>query len=316
MRTVVLTGQAPVQILDLAGPLEVFASAPGYRIVIGAHGGEHLLQTSRGFALTNAVPLEEVSGPIDTLVVVGGPGSETGEYDRTLIAWLVEASKRSRRIASVCTGTFLLAAAGLLNGKKAVTHWNACDRLARDFPNVSVQCDPIFMRDGNVYTSAGISSGIDLALALIEEDHGHQVALNVARRLVMFLVRPGGQSQFSHMLSRQAIASQPLRELHVWMLEHLQEDLTVERLAERMNVSTRHFTRIFLRETGMNPGEFVDRMRVEAAQQQIDASSTSLKEIAQACGFRDTNSMRRGFLRILGVTPSDYIDRFKRRDHS
>lgn len=316
MRTVVFTGQVPVQILDLAGPLEVFASAPGYRIIVGTYGGENVLQTSRGFGLTNAVPLDEVSGPIDTLVVVGGPGSETGDYDPTLVAWIVEVSKRSRRIASVCTGTFLLAAAGLLNGKKAVTHWNHYDQLVRDFPAISVQRDPIFLRDGSVYTSAGISAGIDLALALVEEDHGHQVALNVARKLVMFLVRPGGQSQFSHMLSRQAIFSQPLRELHVWMLEHLQEDLTVERLAERMNVSTRHFTRMFLRETGMNPGEFVDRMRVEAAQQLIDASSTSLKEVAHACGYRDTNSMRRGFLRILGVTPSDYIERFRRPEHS
>jgi len=205
-----------------------------------------------------------------------------------------------------------LAAAGLLDGKRAVTHWDFCDRLAREFPKVEVCPDPIFLRDGSTYTSAGITAGIDLTLALVEEDHGHQAALRVARQLVMFLVRPGGQAQYSHMLSRQAVTSEPLRELQVWMLEHLKEDLTVEHLADRIGMSARHFSRVCQRETNMNPGQFVDRMRVEAAQQMIDSSSMGLKEIADACGFRSADSMRRTFLRVIGITAGAYTERFKR----
>jgi transcriptional regulator GlxA family with amidase domain len=312
MRRVVITGPPPVQVLDVTGPLEVFCSASDYAVLLGANDGSTLLQTSRGFALTGAIPLTELSGPIDTLLIAGGPGAESGVYEDKYLNWIADAAKRSRRVASICTGAFLLAAAGLLDGKQAVTHWDFCDRLAREFPSVLVRPDPIYLRDGSIYTSAGITAGIDLALALVEEDHGHKVALEVARRLVMFLVRPGGQAQYSHMLSRQAVTSQPLRELQVWMLENLREDLSVERLADRIGMSARHFTRVCLRETSMNPGQFVDRMRVEAAQQMIDSSSMGLKEIADACGFLSADSMRRTFLRVIGVTPSEYTNRFTR----
>jgi len=244
-------------------------------------------------------------------MIAGGPGSESGVYDEKFVAWIAEAGKRARRVASICTGAFLLAAAGLLDGKEAVTHWNFCDRLAKEFPKVTVRPDPIFLRDGSVYTSAGITAGIDLSLAMVEEDYGHHAALAVARYLVMFLVRPGGQSQYSHMLSRQAVTSKPLRELQVWMLEHLRDDLTVEKLADRIGMSARHFTRVCLKETKMNPGQFVDRMRVEAAQQMIDSTAMGLKEIADACGFHSADSMRRAFLRILGVTAGDYAARFR-----
>jgi transcriptional regulator GlxA family with amidase domain len=312
MRKIVITGPPPVQVLDVTGPLEVFAGTPGYEIVLGTPDGSNLLHTSRGFALTNAVPLAEISGKIDTLLIAGGPGAECGLYDPGYLAWIADAATRSRRVASICTGAFLLAAAGLLDGRQAVTHWNFCDRLAREFPAVNVRPDPIFLRDGSIYTSAGITAGIDLSLALVEEDHGHKAALTVARQLVMFLVRPGGQSQYSHMLARQAITSQPLRELQVWMIEHLRDDLTIDRLAERMGLSPRHFTRVCLRETRMNPGQFVDRMRVEAAQQMIDSSAMGLKEIADASGFQTADSMRRTFLRVLGITPAEYTKRFKR----
>jgi transcriptional regulator GlxA family with amidase domain len=173
-----------------------------------------------------------------------------------------------------------------------------------------VRPEPIYLRDGSIYTSAGITAGIDLSLALVEEDHGHETALETARFLVMFLVRPDGQAQYSHMLSHQAITSQPLRELQVWMLQHLREDLTVKSLAERIGMS-RHFTRVCLRETGMNPGRFVDRMRIEAAQQIIDSSSRGLKEIADSCGFKSADAMRRTFLRVLGVTAAEYTSRFE-----
>jgi transcriptional regulator GlxA family with amidase domain len=193
-----------------------------------------------------------------------------------------------------------------------VTHWQYCDRLANEFPRTTVQPEPIFLKDGSIYTSAGISAGIDLALALVEEDHGHTTALNIARFLVMFLVRPGGQAQFSHMLAHQAGTSKPLRELQIWMMENLREDLTVEKLAERLGMSARHFTRVCLKEAKMNPGQFVDRMRVEAARQMIDSSNLGLKEIADASGFHTADAMRRTFLRVLGVTAGDYLHRFKR----
>jgi transcriptional regulator GlxA family with amidase domain len=312
MRRVVITGPPPVQILDVAGPLEVFANASGYAVEIATPNGDNQLTTNRGFSLTNAISLRDLSGPIDTLIISGGPGAESGEYDSSFLEWVRIAAAQSRRVASICTGAFVLAAAGLLDGKRAVTHWDFCDRLAREFPNVEVCPDPIYLRDGSTYTSAGITAGIDLSLALVEEDHGHQAALKVARQLVMFLVRPGGQAQYSHMLSRQAVASEPLRELQVWMLEHLKEDLTVEKLAERIGMSARHFSRVCLRETKMNPGQFVDRMRVEAAQQMIDSSSMGLKEIADTCGFRSADSMRRTFLRVIGITAGEYTERFKR----
>jgi transcriptional regulator GlxA family with amidase domain len=311
-RKIVIAGPPPVQVLDVTGPLEVFSNADGYDVTVGTPGPERTLETNRRFALTDAAPVTEIGGPIDTLVVAGGPGAETGIYDPFFVAWIREAAKRSRRVASICTGAFLLGAAGLLDGKQVVTHWRFCDRLAKEFPRAIVRPDPIFMKDGAVYTSAGITAGIDLALALVEEDHGREVALNIARFLVMFLVRPGGQAQFSHMLSRQAVTSKPLRELQVWMLENLREDLTVEKLAERVGMSPRHFTRVCLRDTNMNPGQFVDRLRVEAAQQMIDSSNMGLKEIADACGFRTADAMRRTFLRVIGITAGEYMDRFRR----
>ena len=298
----------------MTGPLEVFSNIPDYQVEIVADDDSAQLQTNRGISLGGALPRGSVSGPIDTLVVAGGPGAESGEYNEAYLRWVAHAARRSRRIASICTGAFILAAAGLLDGKRAVTHWNFCDRLAREFPKVNVLPDPIFLRDGAIYTSAGVTAGIDLSLALVEEDHGHQAALAVARQLVMFLVRPGGQAQYSHMLSRQATTYEPLRELQVYMLENLRADLSVEALADKIKMSPRHFSRVCLREMKMNPGQFVDRLRVEAAQQMIDSSSMGLKEIADACGFGSADSMRRTFQRVMGVTAGEYTQRFKRAD--
>lgn len=312
MRRIVLTGAPPVRVLDIAGPLEVFASLSDYRIDIATPEDSHTLRTSQGFPMGGAIPLPDVSEPMDTLLVVGGPGSESGVYDPGFVRWIAEAAKRVRRIGSVCTGAFLLAAAGILDGKQAVTHWAFCDRLAREFPLVNVAPDPIFLRDGHTYTSAGITAGIDLSLALVEEDHGHKAALEIARTLVMFLVRSGGQSQFSNVLSRQSGASQPLRELQVWILDHLRERLTVERLAEQIGMSARHFTRICQQQLGMGPGAYVERLRVEGARELIESSALGLKEVADACGFQSADSMRRVFLRTLGVTAGEYAKRFKR----
>jgi transcriptional regulator GlxA family with amidase domain len=312
MRRMVISGPAPVQVLDVTGPLEVFSNVSDYQITLVASDDSDQLQTNRGIRLAGAVSPDGITGPIDTLIVAGGPGAESGEYDTAYLRWISDTASRSRRIASICTGAFILAAAGLLDGKRAVTHWSFCDRLAREFPKVNVQPNPIFLRDCAIYTSAGITAGIDLSLALVEEDHGHQVALAVARQLVMFLVRPGGQAQYSHMLSRQATTSEPLRELQVYMLENLRANLSVEALADRMGMSPRHFSRVCLREMKMNPGQFVDRLRVEAAQQLIDSSSMGLKEIADACGFGSADSMRRTFQRVMGITAGEYLERFKR----
>jgi transcriptional regulator GlxA family with amidase domain len=316
MRRIVITGPPPVEILDVTGPVEVFSSVPGYEVLVVTTDGSTELKTNRSVHLGGAVPHSRVSGPIDTLVVVGGPGAERGEYDDMYLRWVSDAAHRSRRVASVCTGAFILGAAGVLDGRRAVTHWRFCDRLAREFPKVKVLPNPIFLRDGQIYTSAGITSGIDLSLALIEEDHGHQAALAVARQLVMFLVRPGGQAQYSDMLSRQATTFEPLRELQVYMLENVRGNLSVEALAERIGMSARHFSRVCVRELKMNPGQLVERLRVEAAQQMIDSSSKGLKEIADACGFGTADSMRRAFQRVLGVTAAEYVDRFKRTQPS
>src|SRR6266851_6524369 len=216
MRKVVIIGPPPVQVLDVTGPLEVFSNAPDYEIQLANPGLERTLQTNRGVVLAHTTPIADVHGPIDTLVIAGGPGAESDSYDPNSIAWIAKVARQSRRVASICTA-FFLAEAGLLNGRQAVTHWNLCDRLAKEYPKVVVRPEPIHLRDGSIYTSAGITAGIDLALALVEEDHGHETALKIARFLVMFLVRPGGQAQYSHMLSHQAIISQPLRELQVWM---------------------------------------------------------------------------------------------------
>lgn len=311
MRKVVIVGPPPVQVLDVTGPLEVFSSAPGYEVQLATPEDGESLRTNRSLTLGGAIPIAEIDGTIDTLVIAGGPGAESGRYDPGFVRWIAERARKARRVASICTGAFLLGEAGLLDGKQVVTHWRFCDQLARDYPRARVRPDPIYLKDGAIYTSAGITAGIDLSLALVEEDHGHQIALNIARQLVMFLVRPGGQAQYSHMLSRQAIASRPLRELQVWMLEHLRDNLSVEALADRIGMSPRHFARVCQRETGMTPGHFVDRMRVEAAQQMIDSSTLGLKQIADACGFASADAMRRSFLRILGVSAGDYASRFR-----
>lgn len=312
MRSVVISGPAPVQVLDVTGPLEVFSSLPDYQVSVVASEGSATLETERGISLAGAVPQASLHGPIDTLILAGGRGAESGLYTPAYLSWVQSAAARARRIASICTGAFVLAAAGLLEGKRAVTHWRFCDRLARDFPAVMVTPDPIFLRDGNIYTSAGITAGIDLSLALVEEDHGHQAALAVARQLVMFLVRPGEQAQYSHMLSRQAQTSAPLRDLQVYMRENITADLSVEALADRVGLSPRHFSRLCLREMKMNPGQFVSRLRVEAAQQLIDSTSMGLKEVAAACGFQSEHTMRRAFQRAIGITPGEYTQRFKR----
>ncbi|MDE1177369.1 MAG: DJ-1/PfpI family protein [Edaphobacter sp.] len=312
MKRVVIVGPPPVQILDVTGPLEVFSNAPDYQVLLATPGDTRSVMTSRGIALGEATPLSELVGPIDTLVVVGGPGAESGVPHEELVAWLERVAPTCRRVAAICTGAFVLGQAGLLAGRRVVTHWSFCARLAQEFPEAEVCPEPIFLKDEGIYTSAGITAGIDLALALVEEDQGHEAALRIAKFLVMFLVRPGDQSQFSHMLSMQFGASRPLRELQVWIQDHLQSKLTVETLAERMGMSERHFARICHSELAMSPAHFVERLRVATAQSLIDTSTKGLKEVAAECGFSSAEVMRRAFVRTLGISAGDYAQRFGR----
>jgi transcriptional regulator GlxA family with amidase domain len=322
VRRVAMLGFPDAQILDITGPLEVFSRAsrwltdegladtPAYEItVVAATRGS--LAMSNGLRLVVEQSVETLDTPLDTLMVAGGMGTAAAMRDRRLIGWLRKMAPRVRRLCSVCTGTFLLAEAGLLSGRRATTHWRFCDALKRRFPAIRVQTDPIFVRDGHLYTSAGVTAGIDLALALVEEDHGRRVALGVARELVMFLRRPGGQSQFSVQLAVQSADREPIRDLQGWIADHLSEDLSVGRLARRSAMSARNFARVFLRETGLTPATFVARTRVEAARRRLEESADGIDVIAEHCGFGTRESMRRAFIRSLRVPPSAYRSRFR-----
>ncbi|MGI8557701.1 MAG: GlxA family transcriptional regulator [Solirubrobacteraceae bacterium] len=240
-----------------------------------------------------------------------GPGRRAACADPLLLAWLRRAAPRARRLASVCTGAFLLAEAGLLDGCTVTTHWSACAELAEHYPAVSVDPEPIFTRDGSIYTSAGVTAGMDLALALVEQDLGRDAALTIARWLVLFLRRPGGQAQFSAQLSGQLAHRGALRDLQRWILEHPAENLAVERLAERAAMSPRHFSRAFTGEVGVTPGRYVERIRVEAARRYLEDTTLAVAQVAAACGFGTAETMRRGFIRSLGVPPVEYRRRFE-----
>ncbi|MFJ2054483.1 GlxA family transcriptional regulator [Streptomyces sp. NPDC087908] len=305
-----------VQSLDVTGPYEVFAGAARaagdpetYPIrtasldggPVRAHSGLRLLPDT---TLAEAV----AGGAPHTLVVPGGEG--TRMPDPALIDWLRAHAPDASRLVSVCTGALLLAEAGLLDGHRATTHWVACDHLARCYPEVEVDPDPIFVRDGRLATSAGVTAGIDLALALVEEDLGRDVALTVARHLVVFLRRPGNQAQFSVQLAAQTARREPLRDLQQWITEHPADDLSVEALAARARLSPRHFARAFHAETGTTPGRYVDRVRLEHARRLLEETSRGVEEVARASGYGTPEAMRRAFTRSLGTAPADYRRRF------
>jgi transcriptional regulator GlxA family with amidase domain len=256
--------------------------------------------------------LSRLRGAIDTLLVAGGRGVEAALRERALLSAIARLAPRARRLASVCTGTFLLAEAGLLDGRRVTTHWDACRDLARRYPALRVDPDPIFVRDGRVATSAGVTAGMDLALALVEEDWGRETALAVARRLVLFLKRPGGQSQFSAQLAAQGAERDALRDVQEFAVGNPDADLSVAALARRAAMSPRHFARVFAREVGTTPARFVERVRVEAARRRLEESAAGVEVIAESCGFGSAETMRRAFLRGLQVSPADYRSRFRR----
>lgn len=317
-RRIVLLAFDGVQPLDVVGPAEVFSTAErltgggAYEIELVAKTREPIMARSAGYALAPVRTTAQCRGPIDTLIVGGGTGVRTAVEDRSLVRWVRSASARSRRTASVCSGTFLLAAAGLLGGRTVTTHWASADELERRHPELTVDPNPIFLHEGNVWTSAGVTSGMDLALAMVEEDMGREVALEVARWLVLFLQRPGGQAQFSSHLTAQLADRRPLRELQAWIADNLDGDLRVEALAERAAMSPRNFARSFRREIGLTPAAYVEALRVERARQCLEQESDPIESVAAQCGFGTPETMRRAFARRVGIAPADYRARFRR----
>jgi len=304
-----------VQAIDVFGPVEVFSAADRL-----AGGGEYAIElvspgagsieTSSGIRVLPDRAVSAVRGPIDTLIVAGGDGVTAALEDGRLIRWVDRGAARSRRVCSVCTGAFLLAEAGLLDGRRATTHWAACEELARRYPAIMVEPDPIFIRDGDIATSAGVTAGIDLALALVEEDLGPELAREVARWLVLFLKRPGGQAQFSGALEGPSPSHPTLRALQEWIPGHLAEDLSVAALAERASMSPRNFARAFRRELGTTPGAYVERLRVERARSCLESSDAPIEVVAAECGFGTVETLRRAFQRRIGASPSQYRERF------
>lgn len=302
------------QILDLTGPLEVFSQAER------KHPGSYTLRTvaldpgrvtaSCGLPVV-AEPAQDSDTDTDTIVVVGGRGTKAAVRDGRLSAWIAQAATRVRRVTSVCSGAFLLAEAGVLDGRCATTHWDSCAELAARYPAVTVDAEPIFVHDGPVWTSAGVTAGIDLALALVEADHGSATARAIARQLVVFVQRPGGQAQFSAQLAAQRPVREPLRTVQSFIAEHPNADLSVPALAERAGMSERHFARVFRAETGRSPAAHVEAVRVETARRLLETTPDGLDRIARAAGFGTIATMHRAFRRTVRVTPGEYRSRFR-----
>ncbi len=311
-RRIIVVVVPPVEELDLVGPIQAFSAANRligkivYEVEIVTNARELRVQGEGGLLSFAAQGrFQDVKGKVDSVLLVCGLETRTAR-DLALFAWMRKMAPVVRRLGSVCVGSFLLAEAGLLNGKRATTHWKFGPELARRYPRVHVEFNPIWVKDGNIYTSAGISAGIDLALAWVEEDCGGRISHEIAREFVLFLRRPGGQTQLSASLSAQASGMKAIHELQVWIAENLHDDLSVQKLADRTAMSVRNFERVFTRELGKTPSHYVLQMRAEAARGQLERTDQGLKQIAAACGFRSTDSMRRAFLRSVGTTPHKY----------
>ena len=302
------------QILDVTGPLEVFSSASrllpnaAYRTqVVSSSGGA--VVASSGLEFSTA-PIAEVTEPVDTLVVAGGRDMDEACGDEDLLRHVQRLACSARRVTSVCSGAFLLASAGLLDGRRATTHWAECHQLSAGHPSVSVDGDAIYVRDGNVWTSAGVTAGIDLTLALVADDHGRRAAAAVARQLVVYLRRSGGQAQYSTLLAAQAAEREPLGDLLDWLPDNLTADLSVPALARRVHLSERQFSRVFSAEVGVPPSEHVAALRLEAACRLLESTSHPVEQIARICGFGTPEAMNRAFRRRLKATPGDHRRHF------
>ena len=314
-REIVVVGHGGAVGMELTGACEVLELAnfwlaeqgrpPAYRVqVMTLDGGP--LPLLGGLAVTGTRSLRRYSGPIDTLIVVGGPMAPAASEDPALARAVARAGTRAHRVVSLCTGAYILAAAGLLDGKRVTTHWRFGEELVSRYPSVDVDTDPIYVRDGRVWTSAGITAGFDLLLALIEEDEGSEVAREVARLLVVFLRRTGNQAQFSAQLCNQLADRHPIRELQQYIAEHPEADLSLPALARRVNMSPRHFARLFRSETGTSPGRYVEQARIETARRRLEESELAVEAIASACGFGSAGNFRRVFAKAIGVSPIEY----------
>lgn len=320
------------EVLDITGPLEVFAFAsasmrrghlidyPVYQLEVFADNPGPV-KTLSGIEIVATRSYTNIDDDIDTLFIPGGDisgESAPGIYESilrnsTLMDWVKRMAPKVRRLASVCSGAFILAHCGLLDNRRATTHWDFSEALQKNYPAIDVDPDKIYICDGSIYTSGGITSGIDLALALVEEDWGRELALYIARYLVVFLKRPGGQSQFSAYLTCESSNRPDIRELQAWIIENPAKNHHVDNLAERMAMSPRNFSRIFLQETGMTPGKFVERVRIDVARHYLEQEGLSIKAVAEKAGFMDAEKMRRTFIRHLGVNPKNYRERFSRK---
>ncbi len=324
-RSVVVLGFEGCQSLDVTGPLEVFAEANQavHQSRSRAHGyslrfaGPSLapLRAESGLHLLPEVSLEQLARrrapALDTLVIAGGKGArQIASQDPELVRLVRQLATKARRVTSVCTGAFVLAATGLLSGRRATTHWASCDELSRRFPKLQVERDPIYVRDGRYWTSAGVTAGMDLALALVEADLGRKLAMQVARSLVMFVRRSGGQSQFSEPLKVQSAERAPLRDLQAYIVEHPTAELDVPALAQRVAMSPRHFSRIFRAQVGASPAAYVEAVRVEAARRLLEDSREGIEGVAAAAGFGTPEALRRAFARRVGLSPREYRSRF------
>ncbi|BAN25502.1 GlxA family transcriptional regulator [Caballeronia insecticola] len=319
MRTVAIAIFQGVQALDVAGPVDVFAEAngfvpasDGYEItLVGPE--ERVVRASNGTRLVADISFDAANQHYGTALVAGGPSLPVDAPNAELTAWLIDVASHCERYGSICTGAFALGHAGLLDGRDVTTHWQDAPRLAACFPLARVELDRIYMREGNLVTSAGVTAGIDVALALVAEDHGPQVALAVAKRLVVFAQRRGGQSQFSPYLSAPADETSPVAKVQAYVMEHIGERLSVAQLARVAGMSERNFARAFVQLADMTPHEFVERARVDAARNVLESSDTPLKTVAYECGFGTADRMRLVFTRRLGVSPNDYRTSFRTR---
>ena len=314
MRRVVVVLYDGFQSLDAFGPIEVLGGAPrAYELTVVAPRAGAVV-ASNGISVNIERGIADVTGPIDTLLVAGGDGTRTAVTDPDVVDGIRDLASRARRVASVCSGSFLLAAAGVLDGRRATTHWAWCDELRRRYPAVTVESDPIYVRDGDVWTSAGVTAGIDLALALVEDDLGSAVARRIAQQLVVYLHRPGGQSQFSAALAGQQAAPRPaLRELLAWIRENPTADCSARALAEVAGMSERSLARTFRAELDTTPADMVESIRLEAVRTDLETTTLTVAAIARRCGFGTAETLHRAFQRRLRITPADYRSRFRAR---
>lgn len=320
-RRVVFLAFPQVVLLDLFGPWEVFSLAnklagrepPPYALELVSGDGSATIPSGGGISIDSHRLAPGYRGVIDTLIVPATDLAWVAKPPTHFVTVLRRLAGRSRRVVSICGGAFLLGEAGLLDGKKATTHWRGTQDLAARFPKIDVQADSIFVKDENVYTSAGVTAGIDLALALVEEDLGQAFALDCARDLVVFMRRPGGQSQFSATLEAQHAERDVINDLIAWAADNLSSDLSVQAMAERVHMSLRNFSRVFRNEIGQTPAAFVEKLRADAARQRLVETDDSIDVIAKICGFHSADSMRRSFRRVVKVAPSDYRQRFRRQ---